>query len=127
MGAGKLTVAAIKAAKPGKLYDAGGLFLDVRDNGARYWRMKYRHGGKERLLAFGVYPEVTLAEARQRRDAARATLRDGRDPSAERKAGEARAVHAAANTFGAVAKIGRQCHSRCSPDSTDSATTQSPL
>ncbi len=83
---GKLTALAIKAAKPGKLFDGGGLYLDVRPNGARYWRMKYRHGGRENLLAFGVYPEVSLSEARRRRDEARALLRDGKDPSAEKKA-----------------------------------------
>jgi integrase len=83
---GKLTALAIKAAKPGKLFDGGGLYLDVRPNGARYWRMKYRHGGRENLLAFGVYPEVSLSEARRRRDEARALLRNGKDPSAEKKA-----------------------------------------
>lgn len=83
---GKLTALTIKAAKPGKLFDGGGLYLDVRPNGARYWRMKYRHGGRENLLAFGVYPEVSLAEARRRRDEARSLLRDGKDPSTEKKA-----------------------------------------
>ncbi len=52
----KLTAAAIKAARPGKLFDGGGMFLLVKESGARYWQMKYRHGGKERLLSFGVYP-----------------------------------------------------------------------
>ena len=107
---GKLTAVAIKAASVGKLSDGGGLFLDVRANGSRYWRMKYRHAGKERLLAFGVYPEVTLAEARRRRDAARESIRDGRDPSAERKAGKLRAVLSAETTFEAIARewLGKQ-------------------
>lgn len=83
---GKLTAVAIKNAQPGKHFDGGGLFLDVRANGSRYWRMKYRFGGRENLLAFGVHPEVSLAEARRRRDAARALLRDGKDPSIERDA-----------------------------------------
>lgn len=69
--AGKLTAAAIKNAKRGKLFDGGGLFLLTKESGARYWQMKYRIAGKERLLSFGVYPEVSLAEARQRRDEAR--------------------------------------------------------
>ncbi|WP_159016036.1 tyrosine-type recombinase/integrase [Cognatiluteimonas profundi] len=99
---GKLTALAIRAAGPGKHFDGGGLFLHVMPAG-RYWRMKYRHGGRERLLSFGVHPEVTLAEARKRRDAARDLLRDGRDPSSERKAGKARASLSAANTFGAIA------------------------
>lgn len=83
---GKLTIIAIKAAKPGKHFDGGGLYLDVRPTGSRYWRLKYRYGGRENLLAFGVYPEVSLAEARKRRAEARALLRDGKDPSAERTA-----------------------------------------
>lgn len=77
---------AIKSAKPGKHFDGGGLFLDVRPNGSRYWRVKYRFGGRENLLALGVYPEVSLAEARRRRVDARGLLRDGKDPSAERAA-----------------------------------------
>lgn len=79
---GKLTALAIKNAIEGKHADGGGLYLLVAPNGGRYWRMKYRHGGKERLLAFGTFPEVTLAEARRRRDEARAHLRDGIDPMA---------------------------------------------
>lgn len=99
---GKLTALGIKAAGQGKHFDGGGLFLHVTPAG-RYWRMKYRHAGRERLLSFGVHPEVSLAEARKRRDAARDLLRDGRDPSAERKANKARATLSAANTFGAIA------------------------
>lgn len=83
---GKLTALAIKNAGPGKHFDGGGLFLDVRKGGARYWRMKYRHAGKENLLAFGVFPEVSLAEARRRLADARALLREGKDPNAERAA-----------------------------------------
>ena len=54
-----------------KHFDGGGLHLDVRANGARYWRMKYRFVGREKLLSLGIYPEVSLAEARRLRDAAR--------------------------------------------------------
>lgn len=99
---GTLTVAGIKAAKPGKLFDGGGLFLLTKDNGARLWRMKYRHGGKERLLSFGVYPEVSLAEARRRRDAARESIRDGKDPAAIKRASKVAARIAAENSFQAV-------------------------
>ena len=85
-----LTDVKIRKTKPTdtarKLFDGGGLYLNVQPNGARYWRMKYPYGGKERLLALGVYPEVSLAEARGRRDTARALLRDGKDPGAERVA-----------------------------------------
>ncbi len=99
---GKLTAVAIKSAKPGKHFDGGGLYLDVRPNGSRYWRMKYRHGGKERVLAFGVYPEVSLAEARQRRDAARKERRDGLDPGNVKRARKVAARVATANSFEAV-------------------------
>lgn len=102
-----LTDAAIRRAKPAdktrRLWDAGGLYLEITHAGAKYWRWKYRHGGKEKRLAFGVYPEVSLVEARTRRDDARAILRDGRDPGAERKATKLATAAAGANTFGAIA------------------------
>lgn len=61
--------------KPYKLSDGGGLYLLVNPNGSRYWRLKYRIAGKEKLLALGVYPDITLAEARQKRaDAKRFSL-----------------------------------------------------
>ncbi|MHB1896970.1 MAG: tyrosine-type recombinase/integrase [Metallibacterium sp.] len=82
----KLSVARIRTAAPGKHYDGRGLYLDVQPSGARYWRMKFRYAGREKLLAFGVFPEVSLAEARRRRDDARAILRDGRDPAELRAA-----------------------------------------
>ncbi len=100
---GKLTVLAIKAAKPGKHFDGGGLYIDVREVG-RYWRLKYRFAGKEKLLALGVFPEVSLGEARRGREAARAVLRTGKDPSAERQGVKARAKIAAANSFEAIAE-----------------------
>jgi integrase len=70
---------------PGKHFDGGGLYLEVTAAGGRYWRLKYRFGGKEKRLAFGVYPEVTLKMARQKRDAARRLLDDGADPGEARK------------------------------------------
>ena len=73
------------AARPRKLFDGGGLFLMITPKGQRLWRMKYRHGDKERLLAFGIYPHVTLAQARERRDAAKALLAQGIDPSEHQK------------------------------------------
>ncbi|MGH8570407.1 MAG: tyrosine-type recombinase/integrase, partial [Gammaproteobacteria bacterium] len=85
-----LTDTAIRNAKPRerpyKLGDAGGLFLLVTPNGGRWWRLKYRHGGKEKLLSLGTYPEVGLKNARGRRDEARKLLTDGIDPSEHRKA-----------------------------------------
>lgn len=84
---GKLAAVAIKGLPRGKHADGGGLYLHVLDSGTRAWRMKYRHGGREKLLSFGVFPEVGLAEARQRRAEARALLREGTDPSVH-KAGQ---------------------------------------
>ncbi len=75
--------------KPLKLADGGGMYLLVRPDGSRYWRLDYRFGGKRKTLALGVYPEVTLAEARRRRRAARALLADGQDPVEVRKARKA--------------------------------------
>ncbi|ECJ3935506.1 DUF4102 domain-containing protein [Salmonella enterica subsp. salamae] len=90
----KLTARQISTAKPTekpyKLSDGGGLYLLVNPNGSRYWRMKYRYAGKEKLLSIGVYPDVTLAEARDKRTQAKRILAAGDDPSevkqAERKA-----------------------------------------
>jgi|SRR5215469_4013940 len=82
----KLSSLTIKSAPQGKHFDGGGLYLDVKPGGRRYWRLKYRFAGKEGLLAFGTFPEVSLAEARQRRDDARALLRDNKDPGEARKA-----------------------------------------
>lgn len=72
------------AEKLTKLFDGGGLYLPVNGLG-KYWRLKYRFGGKEKGLSFGIYPKVTLAEARKQRDQARALLAEGVDPSQARK------------------------------------------
>lgn len=102
-----LTDTTIRKTKPGastvKLSDGGGLQLHVHPNGSKYWRLAYRYGGKQKKLSFGVYPEVSLAEARRRREAARALLREGRDPVVEKQAEKAARAVAAANTFAAIA------------------------
>ena len=93
--------------KPRKLTDGGGMYLLLKPDGGRYWRLDYRHGGKRKTLALGVYPSVTLADARQRREDARRQLAQGVDPGAARKAAkkaEVEAVTAAADTFEAVAR-----------------------
>lgn len=72
-------------AKDRKLFDSHGLYLLVKSNGSKYWRFKYRFAGKEKLLAFGVYPEVSLTEARTKRDEARKQIRDNIDPSETRR------------------------------------------
>jgi len=66
-------------------FDERGLYLEVTPNGGRYWRIKYRVDGREKRLAIGVYPEVTLREARDARDAARCERRDSADPSASKR------------------------------------------
>ena len=103
-----LTDTAIRNAKPGdkpiKLFDGGGLFLHITPAGQRYWRLKYRFAGKEKLLALGVYPRVSLKEARNRRDEAKRLLDDGVDPSVERKVRKVATAERAANSFEAVAR-----------------------
>ena len=103
-----LTALAIKSAKGRdkqfKLADSGGLHLLVLPSGQRYWRMNYRHLGKCRTLAFGVWPDVALADARAKRDEARKLLAKGIDPSEQAKLDKIASSVAAANTFRAVAE-----------------------
>lgn len=103
-----LTVVEARNAKPKesayKLADAGGLYLFVTTKGAKSWRFKYRFAGKEKLLTFGLFPEVTLSEARDRRDAARAVIRAGKDPAVEAVKSKQAAIAAAGATFKAVAE-----------------------
>ncbi|MDM0046943.1 tyrosine-type recombinase/integrase [Variovorax dokdonensis] len=86
----------------GKHADGAGLYLEITPAGGRYWRMKYRFGGKEKRLAFGVYPTVSLKDARERREEARKALSKGEDPGALRKAAKVKVLQEAANTFEAV-------------------------
>ncbi|EKB9458692.1 integrase arm-type DNA-binding domain-containing protein [Salmonella enterica] len=71
--------------KPFKLADSSGLYLLIKPNGSKLWYMKYRIDGKEKKLAFGPYPDISLFKARQLRDAARSKVREGVDPSADKK------------------------------------------
>jgi len=87
-----------------KRTDERGLYIEVHPSGSKLWRVKYTHLGKDKRLALGRYPEVGLAEARRKRDEARAKLREGVDPLAERKRDKLVALYNAANTFGDVAK-----------------------
>lgn len=87
-----------------KLADGGGLYVLVRSSDARYWRMDYRWGGKRRTLALGVYPMVSLAEAREKRNQAKKLLASGIDPSAQRKLEGLLAKAAAENTFRLVSE-----------------------
>ena len=106
-----LTDTAIKNVKPqdknAKLFDGEGLFLLVTPSGGKWWRLKYRFGGKEKLLSLGVYPEISLKEARRRRDEARSLVAQGIDPSLQRKEEKEVALAESreqANTFEAVAQ-----------------------
>ncbi len=90
--------------KPFKLSDEKGLYLQVMPNGGKWWRFKYRFLGKEKLLACGVYPDTTLAKAREKRDAARRLLADGIDPSENKKAVKASKTIEAANSFEVIAR-----------------------
>ncbi len=100
----KLTDAKLRTlSEPGRHYDGRGLYLELTKASGRYWRMKYRYGGKEKLLAFGVYPAVSLKAARDLAAKARELLQGGRDPSEARKVEKARGVHETANTLEAVA------------------------
>lgn len=97
-------------AKPYKLTDGDGMFLFVHPNGSKYWRLKYRYANKEKILALGVYPEVNLAEARERRMQARKMLAAGRDPGEVKKEAKRLLLAKHENTFEVVA---REWHQNC--------------
>lgn len=104
----KLTDTKIRQAKPKekdyKLSDGRGLFLLIKKAGSKYWRLKYRYAGKEKLLAIGVYPEVTLKKARKATDDARELLDQGIDPSQHKQSNQAKQIEAHQNNFEAVAR-----------------------
>lgn len=103
-----LTDVVVRNAKPSekaqRLFDGGGLYLEISPAGGKWWRLKYRFDGKEKRLSLGVYPDVSLREARDRRDAARKLLADDVDPGANRKIQKAARVQQAANSFEVVAR-----------------------
>ncbi len=92
--------------KPYKLYDTGGLFMQISPSGGKWWRLKYRFNGKEKLISLGTYPEITLANARERRDSARKLLASDPpiDPSENRKNVKAEYKLNAENDFESVAR-----------------------
>lgn len=104
----KLSDTAVRKAKPEaksyKMADGGGMYLEVMPTGAKYWRLKYRYGGKEKRLAFGVYPDVSLAQARERRDDARKLLANSTDPSAVKQAQKTSKAELAENSFEVIAR-----------------------
>ena len=90
-------------AKPLKLSDERGLYLLCAPSGGKWWRFKYRFAGKEKLLSLGTYPDVSLVNAREAREAARRQLASGIDPSASRRQEKLENAQAAANDFETVA------------------------
>lgn len=111
-----LTDSSIRTAKPGpksvRLFDGGGLYLEVAPSGGKWWRFKYRFEGKEKRLSLGVYPDVSLKEARVKRDDARKLLSSEIDPAYHRKIQKAAKADRAANSFEFVA---REWYSKHSP------------
>ncbi|MFZ0990124.1 MAG: integrase arm-type DNA-binding domain-containing protein, partial [Xanthobacteraceae bacterium] len=112
----RLTDTRIRNARPRakayKLSDGGGMYLLVRPDGRRYWRLDYRFAGKRRTLALGVYPITTLSSARTQRDEARQLLARDIDPNATKKARKRAAKIARENTFESIARewMANQCH-----------------
>lgn len=103
-----LTNTAVRNARPNgktvKLFDERGLYLEVSPTGGKWWRLKYRFAGKEKRVSLGVYPDVGLKEARDRRDESRKLLADGIDPSENRKATRSAQADRAANSFEVIAR-----------------------
>jgi integrase len=114
-----LTDVAIRNTKPGakaiKLADGGGMFLLVTPAGGKLWRLKFRIGGREKLLALGSYPEIGLGEARRRREEARELIALGKDPSREKQREKVRSRIKAADTFTAI------CNEYCAKRRRDGA------
>jgi integrase len=112
-----LTDTAVRRAKPAgktrRLFDERGLYVEVSTSGGKWWRFKYRYDGREKRLSLGVYPDVSLAAARKRRDDAREQLANDIDPGAARVAQKAAKAERAANSFEVVA---REWHAKRAPN-----------
>lgn len=104
----KLTAKAIDSAKPKdkayKLSDGGGLYIEITPKGSKLWRLKYRFLNKQKKLSIGVYPTITLAEARDHREEAKKLLAGGLDPSAVKKATKEEMIQELSNTFEVIAR-----------------------
>ncbi|MGH8530163.1 MAG: tyrosine-type recombinase/integrase, partial [Nevskiales bacterium] len=98
--------------KPYRLFDGGGLYLEVAPSGGKWWRFKYRYARKEKRLSLGVYPAVNLKTARGRRDAVRRQLAEGIDPGVSRKSEKYAKAEGVENSFEAIA---REWHSKHAP------------
>ena len=99
---------AVRKAKPRekayKLFDGGGLFLHVQPNGSKHWRLKYRYDGKEKLLSFGPYPIISIADARKQREKTKKQLAEDTDPAAQKKLYRIAAQTASRQTFSLIAQ-----------------------
>jgi hypothetical protein len=97
-----LTDIATSKAKPAdspvRLFDGGGLYLELVPSGGKWWRLEYRHGGREKRLSLGTFPDTSLKAAREARDKARKQVAAGIDPSSERKAAKEAVRLATLNT-----------------------------
>ncbi len=102
--------------KPYKIPDGNGMFLSVRTNGAKYWQMNYRFAGKGKTLSFGVYPEVSIKEARDKRESARKLIRESIDPAENKKAAKRQILIQTENSLEAIA---REWHTNQKPGWTE--------
>ena len=100
------------AAKQQKLFDGGGLYLLITPTGGKWWRLKYRYGGREKLLSLGTYPDISLKDARLRREEIRKQIANGIDPSAARKHAKLDKLLKGTNTFDSVAEEWITKHSK---------------
>ena len=120
-----LTDKMIKNAQPSdktrKLFDGGGMYLEVAPSGGKWWRLKYRFGGKEKRLSLGIYPDISLKDARERRDAARKLLANDVDPSEHRKAAKSAKAKLTGDSFEVIA---REWYAKFSPGWADSHSTR---
>jgi integrase len=103
-----LTDTAIRKAQPkdktSRIFDGGGMYLEVAPAGGKWWRLKYRYAGKEKRLSLGTYPDTSLKDAREKRDAARKLLAAGVDPGEQRKAAKVAGEERSANSFEVIAR-----------------------
>jgi hypothetical protein len=87
-----------------RLWDGRGMYLEISPKGGKWWRLKYWFGGKERRMSLGVYPDVSLADAREKREEARRKVAAGIDPAEQRKAEAVALIEITENTFEAIAR-----------------------
>ena len=120
-----LTDSIVRNARAGdktrKIFDCRGLYIEIAPNGGKWWRLKYRFGGKEKRLSLGIYPDISLKDARERRDAARKLLANDVDPSEHRKAVKSAKAKLTGDSFEVIA---REWYAKFSPGWADSHSTR---